>query len=119
MATSNYGVWTGIAGTGVVPFRLVTLAANGVVQLCADDGKPVGATCGQADGGGQIPVRPLQSGIVKVAVKAEDSIVSGDQIELADDGCVAKKNSGTAIGVARTGATSGATQLAVIEAVFY
>jgi len=119
MSTQNYGFWTGIAGTGVAPFRLVTLAAGGVVQLCASNVKPVGATCGQADGGGQIPVRPLQSGVVKVALKAEDVVAEGDQLELADDGCVAKKDNGAAIGVARTGATSGATQLAVIEAVFY
>jgi len=119
MATQNYGFWTGIAGTDVAPFRLVTLAAGGVVQLCASNVKPVGATCGQADGGGQIPVRPLQSGIVKVAVKAEGVVASGDELELADNGCVAKKNNGTAVGVARTGATSGETQLAVIEAVFY
>jgi len=106
MATyENIRTKTGIVGTAITIFRLVSLAADGQMDHTAATAEPHGVACESVSTvGAAFPYALPDSGTVKVEASA--AIAVGAQLEAAADGKVVTASGGVPVGVAMSAASA-------------
>jgi hypothetical protein len=113
------------AATAPVAFRLVMIDTDGYAAYpdATDDDDAlvtVGVTTDNENQSGLIPVAGFGDGTRKVTIAASQTVAIGDQLYMTGTvGCVQTDTDGWLVGVAREAATSGASELAIIEAVLW
>ncbi|HQN47181.1 MAG TPA: hypothetical protein PK034_09005 [Rugosibacter sp.] len=125
MSHSTYGTFSmGVADTATMKNnRFVYVNSDGNVDLpdATDDAEVlaiVGTTVTQVTPAGDVAVRPIGGGKTQVTVAASETVAPGDKLVLTGNaGCVKTGNTGWVVGIACDGATSGASEPAVISAV--
>ena len=104
-------------------FRLVCVDSDGAAALpdASDDDdclKTVGVTTDAPGVSDYTPIAGFGDGTRKVTVAASQTVATGDDLYMTGTaGCVQTGSSGWLVGVALEGAVSGASELAIIEAV--
>lgn len=128
MAYATKGVFTltsSASSTIDDPFRFIFVNSDGQADYpnASTDAEVlaiVGVTEDAITDAGDLPVRGFDGGVHKVAVEASQVVAAGDDLYLTGTaGCVQTGSTGWLVGTALTGATSGASELAVISAVLH
>jgi len=108
-----------------VAYRLVAINSDGEAvfpDASSDDDclETIGTTTDNPNAAGYVPVAGFGDGTRKVTVAASQTVAVGDQLYMTGTaGCVVTGSSGWFVGIARDGATSGASELAIIEAILH
>ena len=87
MATSQtVTLISGLAGSAIVVYRLVTLAADGAYDHTAADGAPDGVAAETVASGGTVPIALPTGAIVKL--ECGGTVTAGGKLEAMTDGKV-------------------------------